>query len=215
DQTNFFLTDGTSAAFGLYARTPWCQADIAAQVGGPLPSPTFYAGPASVLPPYSPSRCDGYQYQQRDQKDASVEIRLASPGDQPLRWLGGGYYADIKRHVVVSQGGDTGTGFLAQAFVPSTGPDPTDLLYDDQFHSKVAAVFGQIAYDVVPSLEAALALRYDSERRSVDNRVPTGGNAFAQTPNFGAGPTAPYINPAYTANPGLATTGIPSRSRNF
>ena len=215
DQTNFFLTDGTSGAFGLYARTPWCQADIAAQVGGPLPSPTFYAGPNTVLPPYSPSRCDGYQYQQRDQKDASVEVRLASPGDQPLRWLGGVYYADIKRHVVVSQGSDTGLGFQAQAFVPTTGPNPTDLLYDDNFHSKVAAVFGQIAYDIIPNLEAALALRYDSEKRSVNNQVPTGAQAFAQTPNFGAGPAAPYINPAYAADPALATTGIPDRSRTF
>ncbi len=215
DQTNFFLTDGASAAFGLYSRTPWCQADIAAQVGGPLPSPTFYAGANSVLPPYSPSRCDGYQYQQRDQKDASVEVRLASPGDQPLRWLGGVYYADIKRHVVVSQGADTGLGFEKQAFVPSTGPNPTDLLYDDNFHSRVSAVFGQIAYDVIPDLEAALALRYDSEKRSVDNQVPTGADAFAQTPNFGTGPGVPYINPAYTADPALATTGIPSRSRTF
>lgn len=215
DQTNFFLTDGASAAFGLYSRTPWCQADINAQVDAPLPSPTFYAGAASVLPPYSPTRCDGYQYQQRDQKDASVELRLASPGDQPLRWLGGAYYADIKRHVVVSQGADEGLGFQKTAFVPSTGPNPTDLLYDDEFHSKVSAVFGQIAYDVIPNLEAALALRYDSERRSVDNQVPTGANAFAQTPNFGTSATVPYINPAYTADPALATSGIPSRSRTF
>lgn len=215
DQDNFFLTDGTSAAFGLYAQTQACQSDIAAQVGGPLPSPTFYAGANSVLPPYSPSRCDGYQYQQRDQKDASVEIRLASPGDQPLRWLVGGYYADIKRHVVVSQGGDTGAGFLSQAFVPASGPNPTDLLYDDDFQSKVSAAFGQLAYDVLPNLELSLGLRYDSEKRSVDNNVPTGAGALAQTPGFGNGPTAPFINPAYTANPALATTGIPSRERTF
>ena len=215
DQTNYFLTDGTSGAFGVYARTSWCQADIANQVGGPLPSPTFYAGAATILPPYSPSRCDGYQYQQRDQKDASVEVRLASPGDQPFRWLGGIYYADIKRHQVVSQGADEGLGFLKQAFVPSTGPNPTDLLYDDNFHSKVSAAFGQIAYDVMPNLEAALALRFDSEKRSVDNQVPTGAGAFAQTPDFGPGPDTPYINPAYATNPALATTGIPSRSRTF
>jgi iron complex outermembrane receptor protein len=215
DQTNFFLTDGTSAAFGLYGSTPWCQADLVAQPGAPLPSPTFYAGAASILPPYSPTRCDGYQYQQRDQKDASAEVRLASPGDQRMRWLVGAYYADIKRHVVVSQGGDTGTGLLEQAFVPSTGPNPTDLLYDDDFRSKVSAAFGQLAYDVVPNMELALALRYDSEKRSVDNNVPTGAGAFAQTPGFGGGATAPYINPAYAANPALATSGIPKRSRTF
>src|SRR5690606_6886843 len=139
--------------------------------GGPLPSPTFYAGPASILPPYSPARCDGYQYQQRDQKDVSFEIRLASPGDQQLRWLIGAYYADIDRHVVVSQGGDTGAGFLRQAFVPSAGPNPTDLLYDDDFTSEVIAGFGQLAYDVLPNLELALALRFDSEKRTVDNNV--------------------------------------------
>ncbi len=215
DQDNFFLTDGTSAAFGLYARTQACQDDVAAQLGAPLPSPAFYAPGFYLLPPYSPTRCDGYQYQQRDQKDASVEVRLASPGEQRLRWLVGVYYADIKRHVVVSQGGDTGAGFLEQAFVPTSGPNPTDLLYDDDFRSKVRAGFGQLAYDVVPNMELALALRYDSEKRTVDNNVPTGAGAFAQTPLFGSGATAPYINPAYTASPALATTGIPSRERTF
>jgi iron complex outermembrane receptor protein len=215
DQTNFFLTDGASAAFGLYARTAECQADIAAQVGGPLPSPTFYAGADSVLPPYGPSRCDGYQYQQRDQEDTSVEIRFASPANQAFRWLAGAYYANIDRRVVVAQGADRGAGLLEQPFVPSSGPNPTDLLYDDDLNSKVAAVFGQIAYDVAPGAELALALRYDREKRSVDNNVPTGAQAFAQTPLFGPGPTAPYINPAYTVNPALAISGIPSRDKTF
>lgn len=223
DQTNFFLTDGTSAAFGLYAATPWCQSDIANQVGGPLPSPTFYAGAASILPPYSPSRCDGYQYQQRDQKDGSLEIRLTSPNDARLRWLGGMYYADIKRHVVVSQGADEGLGFLTQAFVPTSGPNPTDLLYDDDFRSKVSAAFGQIAYDIVPELEGAVALRYDQERRSVDNNVP---KVNPQTPGFGAfgAPACPagpgnncgfYINPYYNLPANAAATSIPGRSATF
>ncbi len=223
DQTNYFLTDGTSAAFGLYAATPWCGQDIANQVGGPLPSPTFYAGANSILPAYSPSRCDGYQYQQRDQKDASVEVRVASPGDQPLRWLAGLYYADIKRHVIVSQGADEGKGFIAQGFVPTSGPNPTDLLYDDHFDSKVAAAFGQIAYDVVPGLEAALALRFDSEKRNVDNNVP---KVSPQTPGFGAfgnvacpgGPGAgctDYINPYYNLPANAGAASIPSRSDTF
>jgi hypothetical protein len=79
----------------------------------------------------------------------------------------------------------------------------------------VSAVFGQIAYDVTAGMELALALRYDSEKRSVDNNVPTGAQAFAQTPLFGPGPTAPFINPAYTVNPSLATSGIPDRDETF
>ncbi len=219
DQTNYFLTDGSSSGFGLYAATSYCQADIAAQVGGPLPAPAFYAGANSILPPFSPSRCDGYQYQQRNQKDTSFEIRLTSPADQRLRWLAGAYYADIKRHVVVAQGSDQGKGFLAQALVLSTGPNPTDQLYDDDFTSMVSAVFGQLAYDIVPHLEAAVAMRYDNEKRTVSNNVP---KIAPQTPGFGAfgGPACPaapncYINPYYDVAANATATSIPGRSKSF
>lgn len=227
DQKNRFVTDGTSAAFYLYSLTPSCQASNAArQTDTPLPSPFYYSTNGafvnSFLPPYSPTTCDGYQYQQRDQKDSSVEVRLESPGNQALRWVAGLYYGDIERHVVVAQGYDPGPGgtFLTQAFVPYTNgsTNTTDLLYDDNFQSKVSAVFGQLAYDVSPGVEAALALRYDNEARTVDNNVGTGADAYAQTPLFGAAysnGTQPYINPAYTIDPALATTGIPSRSKTY
>jgi len=233
DQTNFFLTDGASDAFFLYAFTPSCGESFAARlIDTPVPPPFNYGNPPGTIvsftpyasafqPPYGPTTCGGYQYQQRDQKDSSLELRLTSPGDQRLRWLAGVYFADIDRHVVVSQGSDnTGASlqqdFLAQAFVPNGGPNPTDLLYDDTFNSKVYAGFGQLAYDVAEGVELALALRYDSEQRDVDNNVPTGANAFAQTPGFAAiyGPT-PYINPAYTVTPAYATSGIPNRSKTY
>ncbi len=223
-QENYFLTDGTSAAFGLYAANPGCAASVAAAPAGPLPSPFFYAnqfGPGvpgfDLLPPYSPTTCDGYQYQQRDQEDVSVELRLTSPGDQPLRWQAGVYYGDIKRRMVVAQGGDLGQGFLAQAFVPTGGLNPTDLLYDDSFKTKIAAVFGSINYDIQDNVEVALALRYDQEKRSVSNNVPRVG---PQTPGFGAfGHPActisgcnSYINPAYNV-PGV--TSIPDRNKTY
>jgi len=227
DQKNTFVTDGTSAAFYLYSLTPSCQASNTARGGDTaLPSPFYYSSNGgfvnSFLPPYSPTTCDGYQYQQRDQKDSSVEVRLESPGDQAVRWVTGLYYGDIQRHVVVAQGYDPGPGgsFLTQAYVPySNGTtNSTDLLYDDNFQSKVSAVFGQLAYDVAPGVEAALALRYDNEQRTVDNNVGTGANAYAQTPLFGAAwanGSQPYINPAYANDPALATSGIPSRSKTY
>ena len=233
DQTNFFLTDGTSAAFQLYfpyAATPataTCQTTFTAANGTiPLTPPFNYGGGnifASFLPPYDPTTCSGYQYQQRDQKDTSVEVRLASPDNQSMRWIAGLYYGDIDRHVVVSQGSDLGNGFEHQAFVPSTGLNPTDLLYDDDFSSKVSAVFGQLAVDVTEDVELALALRYDQEKRSVDNNVPTCtapdtvGPCRHQTAgfaDFGFG-LNPYINPAYTADPSLAVSGIPKRNKTY
>jgi iron complex outermembrane receptor protein len=123
DQTNYFLTDGTSAAFLLYMfNLPIAPAQAAVtcrrtndeHLGDPgyeapffgLPSSGWFANPPAAdtgfLPPYSPTTCDGYQYQERNQTDTSFEIRLSSPGDQRLRWLGGLYYADISRDVVVS-----------------------------------------------------------------------------------------------------------------
>ena len=180
DQNNFFLTDGASDAFYLYAFTPSCGASFAARLADtPLPPPFNYGNPpgtivsftpyaSSFQPPYGPTTCGGYQYQQRDQKDMSVELRLTSPGDQQFRWVAGVYFADIERHVVVSQGADnTGASlqqdFLTQGFVPASGPNPTDLLYDDTFDSKVYAGFGQLAYDISEGVELALALRYEPD----------------------------------------------------
>jgi len=234
DQTNFFLTDGASDAFLLYATDATCRSSNDANLTDPgyelpffgIPSSIWFTpaagpAPAGFLPPYGPSTCGGYQYQQRDQEDLSFEARLTSPGDQALRWVAGVYFADIERQVVVSQGSDLGRGFRTRAFVPTSGPNPTDLLYDDTFDSTVYAVFGQLAYDVLDNLEVALALRYDSEDREVSNNVPTCSatdttSCRAQTPGFAAvyGPT-PYINPAYTVTPAHATAGIPDRSETF
>ncbi len=231
DQTNYFLTDGASGAFYLYALNPVCQETFVARAGDtPIPPPFNYGNPApdiltSFLPPYGPTTCDGYQYQQRDQEDMSFEVRLTSPGDQRLRWLGGMYFANIDRHVVVSQGADLNQGMRAEAFIRWGGSNPTDLLYDDDFNSKVYAVFGQLAYNVVDNLELALALRYDYEDRSVDNNVPlcTATNTTdcrSQTPDFGAiwyppDSGQPYINPAYTVTEDFATAGIPGRSKSY
>ncbi len=214
DQDNFFLTDGTSAAFFLYSLTTSCQtSNDARALDTPLPAPFFYATPSggfvtSFLTPYSPTTCDGYQYQQRDQTDASLELRLTSPGDQRVRWLAGVYFADIDRDVIVSQGSDSGAGFETTGFVPTGGPNPTDLLYDDSFSSTVMAGFGQLAMDVTEGLELAVALRYDSEERKVDNNVP---RVAPQTPGFFG--TNTFVNPAYVVDPLL--TEIPSRSRDF
>ena len=213
DQDNYFLTDGTSAAFFLYSLTASCQASNDARLADtPLPPPFFYAPSggfvASFLPPYSPTTCDGYQYQERNQSDLSLELRLASPSDQRVRWLAGVYFADIDRDVAVSQGSDSGNGFVRAPLVLTGEANPTDLLYDDSFSSKVYSGFGQLAFDATDSVEIALAARYDSEDREVDNKVP---RIAPQTPLFFG--TNNFINPAYVVDPLL--TEIPSRSKTF
>ena len=222
DLEEYLLSDGTSATFYGYELTPGCQADRATlnsftrpdlfgelfQPFGVLPPGADFVG---VYGPYTPTRCDGFQYQERNQKDVSAEVRFTSPQDQDLRWLAGAYATSIEREVVVAYGADTGQGFLRQPYVGPTGPNPTDLLFWDEFNTDVFAVFGQLEYDLSDSVELAVALRYDREDREVDNRVPnvsaSGLNINTLDANFQPGP----INPALVANPG----GIPSRSADF
>ncbi len=221
---NYFLGAGTSNAFGIYNASATCLAEYneAATTGSrPVPAPFFYVPGnigASFLPPYPPIACGGWQYQQRDQEDITFEIRLSSNQDQRLRWMAGFNYLDVDRHLVVAYSGDLGLGANPRGFNPTSGPNPTDLLYDDDLLSEVTAFFGNLEYDVSDTLEVGLALRYDEEKREVNNNVP---KLNPQTPGFGAFgfpvcPTTPcnyYINPYYNANP--TATSIPSREETF
>jgi iron complex outermembrane receptor protein len=231
DVDEFLLSDGTSASFYGYELLASCQSDRATLNNTPgagdrddLFGPFF--APFGVLPPgggvmppdftgvygpYTPTACDGYQYQERNQEDLSLELRLTSDEDQALRWIAGVYFLDIEREVVVTYGADTGQGFLRQPYVDPTGPNPTDLMFHDVFDTQVFAAFGQLEYDMSDTVELALALRYDTEDREVSNRVPnvsaSGLNINTLDAMFQPGP----INPAFNANP----SGIPSRSRDF
>jgi iron complex outermembrane receptor protein len=221
DVDEYLLSDGTSATFFGYAALASCQSDRTTLNNAPfaadrsdlfgpffepfgvLPPPDDFTG---VYGPYTPTACDGYQYQERNQEDVSLELRLTSDEDQALRWIAGVYAADIEREVVVTYGADQGQGFLRQPYVDPAGPNPTDLMFHDVFDTQVFAAFGQLEYDMSDSFELALAVRYDTEDREVNNRVP---NVTASGLN-GNNPAGP-INPAFTANP----SGIPSRSRDF
>jgi len=226
DMKEYLLSDGTSAAFGGYSLgaeasqtactesynsfdTSLLQSPFFAVQDGQPPG-TFVPelnGLNGLLPPYSPTTCDGYQYQQRDQESSSIEARLTSDEESWLRWLAGIYYADIERTAAVGYGADLGLGFRRTIYIPPSGPNPTDQLFWDKFDTDVYAAFGQVEMDVGEKGELALALRYDKEERAVDNKVPNVLNAqiFGQ---FGRAP----INPAFD---GSLTDTIPDRDTSF
>ena len=108
---------------------------------GVLPPGADFQG---VYGPYTPLTCDGYQYQERNQTDLSLDVRFTSKEDSDVRWIAGAYIAEIEREVVVAYGADTGQGFLRQPYVPATGPNQTDLLFWDDFDTSVASVYGQV-----------------------------------------------------------------------
>lgn len=236
----YLLSDGTSAAFGLYsfdiagafnpagptigpAQTA-CSASyqdlLASGRFAPGNKPPFFAFPGNVpgeavdlgiapfyglnalLSPYTPSSCDGYQYQERNQESTSLELRIASLDDAVVKWMGGIYFAQIEREVVVSYGADLGDGFFGRTpYVEGR----TDLLFWDEFDTDVFAIFGSVEFKLNADHTIALTGRYDIEDREVSTKVPNVASAAA----FGGG--AP-INPAYD---GSFTDVIPDRDHEF
>lgn len=229
DIEEYLLSDGTSASFYGYELTSQCQTDRAtlnntpAGLGGADRTDLFgeFFAPFGVFPPgveftgvygpYTPTSCDGYQYQERSQSDFSGEVRFTSDdNDADLRWIAGVYFAEIERDVVVAYGADQGQGFLRQPYVPPTGPNPTDLLFNDTFDTSVLSAFGQAEYDVSDKMEVSFALRYDYEDRTVSNNVPNVSASGLNVNTIVDGQVG-AINPAFNANP----DGIPDRSRSF
>jgi len=210
----FLMSDGTSGAFGGYFGVPSCAAsNTAANLAliNSLPPGFSFAAPGtapsganSVLGPYLPHTCDGYQFQSRDQDDMSIEVKLTSNQTEATRWLIGGYYAEIDRDVAVAYGADLGKGFEFKSYVPATGKNPTDLSFDDTFTTDVFSIFGQYSIDLSDATELSFEGRYDKEKRSVDNNVPATTSALY----YGGG--AP-INPAMTAG----GSKIPSRDKSY
>jgi len=222
---NSLSSDGTSAAFGFFnaddATPNSCLPNSIALTtqGVTLPPPqillpvdgSFGADP--ILGPYTPTTCDGTQYQVRDQEDVSFELRLASPGDQALRWIAGLYYLTLEREVGVNLAIDRGFGVIPTLYTDNPN-NPTEQLLWDEFDTDVWAVFGQLAYDATDSTEVALALRYDREEREARSLVPTEPRTeFVDFVNDGVFNGGAPLNPALdpTLNPG----GVQPQSRTF
>lgn len=193
---NDLTADGTSADFARYispalgapgnatnaAVQNKCFATTAALTGFKVNQPGFVGGipvpfifaPAngSTFGAYSPTTCDGTQYQSRNQKDFSAELRFASTGDAPLSWQAGAYYLNIDRDVGVSLGADLGLGVSRQLYNPPGSSNPTSQLFADNFKTDVYAFFGSIDYKLDDKTLLGVALRYDSEHRKTHNLVP-------------------------------------------
>ena len=224
DVDQSLTADGTSADFARFtfpgatpasvAASNACFASTAALTGFPLNPPTFIGNnpvpfifdPAngSTFGPYSPTTCDGTQFQIREQSDISAEIRLASNGDGPFNWQVGAYYLHIDREVGVSLGADLGQGVIRQLYNAPGTTNPTTQLYNDSFKTDVYALFAAADFDVSDRFNISVAGRYDIEDRSVRSLVPTVFDPFTGGP----------INPGQQVVNG-AVQPIPDQSQTF
>lgn len=219
DVNNDLLMDGAAGIFGTFNDEARCRASTATQfaAGRTLSPPqNLSATPeGSLFGLATSTACDGTHYQVRDQRGVSAEVRLTSPADAKLRWAVGGSVQHMRRHVGVNVGIDQGSGAARALFVPATGTNPTEQLFDDRFTTGAYAAFVELTYDVFRDLAVAAAMRYETEHHHVHNRVPVG--VFARTlsytpggPFVGGAPLNPALDPATNL-----TGRIPDQSGTF
>ncbi len=237
------VADGTSADFARYiapaaagappnavnlAVQDQCFATTAANTGFPVNQPGFIGAipvpfifaPAngSTFGPYSPTSCDGIQFQVRNQRDFSGEVRLVSDSDGPFSWQLGAYYLHIDRKVGVSLSADTGAGVIKQLYNAPTSANPTSLLLADKFKTDVIAGFGSMEWKPSEQFTAGVALRYDIEDRSSSSLVPiatdpiTGGPI---NPGQAFGPLTPKSEKFEQFQPKITLSWRPSDSFNL
>lgn len=219
DVNNDLLMDGAAGIFGTFNDQAHCRLSTATQfaAGRTLSPPqNLSATPeGSLFGLATSTSCDGTHYQVRDQSDVSAEVRLTSPADVKFQWALGGSVQHMRRHVGVNVGIDQGNGAARALFVPVTGTNPTEQLFDDRFTTYAYAAFVDLTYNVFRDLDAAAALRFESEHHRVHNRVPTGVSArtLSYTPGgpfFGGAPLNPALDPASNL-----TGRIPDQSGTF
>ncbi len=221
DVDQSLTADGTSADFArfidfsgtatgdLARASAACFASTAELTGFPLNAPTFIGNnpipfifdPAngSTFGAYSPTTCDGTQFQVREQSDFSAEVRLASNGGGDFNWQVGAYYLHIDREVGVSLGADLGFGVTRQLFNAPGSDNPTTQLYHDAFKTDVYAVFASVDANLSDRFSIGLAGRYDIEDRRVRSLVPDVDDPITGGP----------------INPGQAFGPIPPQSKTF
>jgi len=134
------------------------------------PAPGAFFGDPTLYEGYGPTDRDGSQYQERNQRDTSAEIRFTSDGEARFRYIVGAYVISFQRDILLLTG-DVGFGTtVRRAPVLKNGAPGSQGTGGDNDNS-AWAIFGQAAYDISPALELSMALRYDKEERENTNTV--------------------------------------------
>jgi iron complex outermembrane receptor protein len=113
------------------------------------------------------------QTQFLDTDSWSQEFRLASPTEQRVRWIVGAYGISTDRYISTGNQIDLGNGVFPVFRDPRpsvftdgmTDPSPQLGLLADGQDNFAWAVFGEAAWDLSDTFEAAVSLRYDEDTR--------------------------------------------------
>jgi len=88
----------------------------------------------------------------------SEEVRLASPSNQRLQWLIGGFYSDLVSRFTAWNANPA----LAYISTGGAAANPDGIIYSAQtpYHLEQFAAFGQVSYQITQSFRATVGLRY-------------------------------------------------------
>lgn len=138
------------------------------------------------------------------------EIRLASNGDQPFQWLIGAFFEDYKVTLpeLIYQAGS--------ANAPNRPPFPTDYLEAAVFGASVSdqAVFGEVSYEVTPSLKLTAGLRYGRYKVGSNSATAIYGptrfegdpSTFARSAKYSK--ATPKFSVSYKVSPDIMLYGL-------
>jgi outer membrane receptor protein involved in Fe transport len=91
------------------------------------------------------------------------ELRLTSPTDQALRWVGGAYFSHYRQHSTETSNSAAFAGAIGQ----TTGPNLYS--FDQTVIDQQMAAFVDLTYKIVPRLEITAGERYYELRDSLEN----------------------------------------------
>jgi iron complex outermembrane receptor protein len=91
------------------------------------------------------------------------ELRLTSPTDQALRWVGGAYFSHYRQHSTET----SNSASFADAIGQTTGPNL--YLFDQSVIDQQTAVFVDLTYKITPRFEITAGERYYELRDSLEN----------------------------------------------
>jgi iron complex outermembrane receptor protein len=132
---------------------------------------------------YDFTSADMFRVRQRQRDQGfSQELRFASPGDGALRWIAGAYH--VRKNNQTGQIGLVDPGLFADPAAPTGVADVVFIDNLDYNRLDNRAVFGQLEYQLRPSLELAVALRHDRDRVRQRTRGPDGAPGAARSAEF-------------------------------
>ncbi|MBP03109.1 MAG: hypothetical protein CMM25_09910 [Rhodospirillaceae bacterium] len=113
------------------------------------------------------------------------ELRLSSDNDSRISWQLGAYYQKGRKTRLRLGGQYTGAA-LSASLVPNPigSTNPTTDFNSDKFGTENYSPFGNVQIALTDSFDVSVAVRYETEKRSVETTTPPGPNTVTGAPTY-------------------------------